>query len=38
VAAPDPAQQRVRELLFAAAVGAGIALLGVLIGAFVAGW
>lgn len=34
----DPAQQRVRELVFAASFGAGIALLGVLIGALVASW
>ncbi|MBX6749566.1 MAG: carbon monoxide dehydrogenase [Micromonosporaceae bacterium] len=37
-AAPDPARQRIRELLIATAFGAGIALLGVLIGALVAGW
>jgi len=34
----DPVQQRVRELVFAASFGAGIALLGVLIGAVVASW
>ncbi len=36
--APDPSRQRVRELIFAASFGAVIALLGVLIGALVAGW
>jgi carbon monoxide dehydrogenase subunit G len=34
----DPVQQRVREMVFAACFGAGIALLGVLIGALVARW
>jgi len=34
----DPAQQRIRELVFAASFGAGIALLGVFIGAIVAHW
>jgi hypothetical protein len=34
----EPVQQRVRELVFAASFGAGIALLGVLIGALVASW
>jgi carbon monoxide dehydrogenase subunit G len=34
----DPVQQRVREMVFAACFGAGIALLGVLIGAVVARW
>jgi uncharacterized protein len=34
----DPARQRVRELMLAAVFGAAVALLGVLIGAFVAGW
>jgi len=36
--APDPQRHRVRELVLAASFGAGIALLGVLIGAIVAGW
>ncbi|HEY7226402.1 MAG TPA: carbon monoxide dehydrogenase subunit G [Micromonosporaceae bacterium] len=34
----DPQRHRVRELVLAASFGAGIALLGVLIGAVVAGW
>jgi carbon monoxide dehydrogenase subunit G len=34
----DPVQQRVREMVLAACFGAGIALLGVLIGALVARW
>ena len=34
----DPAQQRIRDLTIAALVGAGIALLGVLLGAIVASW
>jgi carbon monoxide dehydrogenase subunit G len=34
----DPAQQRIRELTIAALIGAGIALLGVLLGAIVASW
>jgi carbon monoxide dehydrogenase subunit G len=37
-AAPDSDRRRVRELVLAAAFGAAIALLGVLIGALVAGW
>jgi carbon monoxide dehydrogenase subunit G len=35
---PDPARQRVRDLLVGAAFGAAVALLGVLVGALVAGW
>jgi carbon monoxide dehydrogenase subunit G len=34
----DPARQRMRDLLVGAAFGAAIALLGVLVGAIVAGW
>ncbi len=34
----DPARQRVRDLLVGAAFGAIVALLGVLVGAIVAGW
>ncbi len=34
----DPVQQRIRDLMLGAAFGAVIALLGVLIGAVVAGW
>jgi carbon monoxide dehydrogenase subunit G len=34
----DPARQRVRDLVLGAAFGAFVALLGVLIGAIVAGW
>jgi hypothetical protein len=34
----DPVQQRIRDLMLGAAFGAVIALLGVLIGAIVAGW
>jgi carbon monoxide dehydrogenase subunit G len=37
-ASPDAERRRVRDLVLAAAFGAGIALLGVLIGALVAGW
>ncbi len=36
--ARDPGQQRIRELTVAALIGAGIALLGVLLGAIVASW
>ena len=36
--AVDPARQRIRDLMVGAAFGAVIALLGVLIGAIVAGW
>jgi carbon monoxide dehydrogenase subunit G len=38
VAAVDPARQRIRDLLVGAAFGAAVALLGVLVGAIVAGW
>ena len=38
VTAVDPARQRVRELVLAAAFGAVVALLGVIVGAIVAGW
>jgi hypothetical protein len=38
VPAVDPARQRVRDLMVGAAFGAVVALLGVLIGAIVAGW
>jgi carbon monoxide dehydrogenase subunit G len=34
----DPARQRVRDLMIGAAFGAIVALLGVLVGALVAGW
>jgi uncharacterized protein len=34
----DPARQRMRDLLVGAAFGAAVALLGVLVGAIVAGW
>jgi len=34
----DPTRQRIRDLMVGAAFGAVIALLGVLIGAIVAGW
>jgi hypothetical protein len=36
--AVDPARQRIRDLMVGAAFGAAIALLGVLVGAIVAGW
>jgi uncharacterized protein len=36
--AVDPARQRIRDLMVGAAFGAVIALLGVLVGAIVAGW
>jgi hypothetical protein len=36
--AVDPTRQRIRDLMVGAAFGAVIALLGVLIGAIVAGW
>jgi carbon monoxide dehydrogenase subunit G len=38
VPARDPARQRVRDLMIGAAFGAIVALLGVLVGALVAGW
>jgi len=38
VPAVDPARQRMRDLLIGAAFGAAVALLGVLVGAIVAGW
>jgi hypothetical protein len=34
----DPARQRMRDLLVGAAFGAVVALLGVIVGAIVAGW
>jgi hypothetical protein len=36
--AVDPTRQRIRDLMVGAAFGAVIALLGVLVGAIVAGW
>jgi hypothetical protein len=38
VPVPDPTRQRVRDLMIGAAFGAIVALLGVLVGALVAGW